>query len=63
MLSCREATRLVARSMEQRLTWKERLALRFHLMMCDVCRRYRDQLIWLDRTLAISFRDKGREIN
>jgi len=61
MLSCREATRLIARSMEQCLTWRERLALRYHLRMCDLCRRYRDQLIWLDQALALSFREKESE--
>ena len=51
MLSCREATRLIARSMEAPLTLAERIALAFHLVMCRFCRRYRKQLQWLDHAI------------
>lgn len=51
MLSCREATRLIARSMEAPLTPTQRIALAFHLVMCRFCRQYRKQLQWLDRAI------------
>lgn len=61
MINCREAARLISRSMDQPLTWREKLALRFHWMMCDWCRRYRAQLLWLDQALKISF--PGQPVN
>jgi len=34
MLSCKEATRLVSESLGRELPVRQRLSLRFHLMMC-----------------------------
>jgi len=47
MLSCKEATRLVSESLDRELPVRQRLSLRFHLMMCYLCRRYRKQLHFL----------------
>jgi hypothetical protein len=44
MLNCREATRLISQSMDARLPWHRRLAMRIHLLYCVWCRRYADQL-------------------
>lgn len=40
MLNCRQVTRLVSQSMDARLLWHQRLAVRFHLLYCVWCRRY-----------------------
>lgn len=48
MLKCRENTILVTKSLDQRLTLVERVEMKMHLAMCDVCRRYAKQLHWLD---------------
>jgi hypothetical protein len=40
MLNCRQVTRLVSQSMDARLRWHQRLAVRFHLIYCVWCRRY-----------------------
>ncbi len=40
MLNCRQVTLLVSQSMDVRLTWCQRLAVRFHLLYCVWCRRY-----------------------
>jgi len=40
MLNCRQVTRLVSQSMNARLPWHQRLAVRFHLLYCVWCRRY-----------------------
>lgn len=44
MLSCKQASQLISQSLDRRLTWGERFALRFHLMICDVCKRFKLQL-------------------
>jgi hypothetical protein len=36
--------RLVSESLDRPLTFRERLAVRFHIMMCGACTRYRRQL-------------------
>lgn len=44
MLSCKEASRLISQSLDRRLTGWERFGLRLHLMICDVCSRFRNQV-------------------
>jgi hypothetical protein len=47
MLNCRQVTRLVSQSMEVRLPWYQRVAVRFHLLYCVWCRRYASQIQFL----------------
>jgi hypothetical protein len=47
MLNCRQVTRLVSQSMDARLPWHKRLAVRIHLLYCVWCRRYAAQLQFL----------------
>ena len=47
MLNCRQVTRLVSKSMDDRLPWHQRLAIRFHLLYCVWCRRYAAQIQFL----------------
>ena len=49
MLNCRHITRLISQSMDARLPWPRRLAIRLHLLYCLGCRRYRTQLQFLRR--------------
>lgn len=58
MLDCRHATLLVSQSMERRLTLRQRLALRLHLMMCDACTQFRKQV----RLLRIAVAQWGRKV-
>ena len=37
MFSCKEAARLSSEAMERKLSFWERLSLRFHLAMCRLC--------------------------
>jgi len=52
MLSCKEATRLISASMERKLTLRQRLAVRAHLLMCRFCSRYRRQLHFIEKALS-----------
>jgi hypothetical protein len=39
-LSCKEASRLISQSMDQKLTLTQRAALRVHLSACQACSRF-----------------------
>jgi anti-sigma factor ChrR (cupin superfamily) len=47
MTNCRDMSTWVSRSMDLRLSWGQRLAVRMHLMMCRHCRRLYEQLLSL----------------
>ena len=44
MLTCKEVSELVSRSMEQRLPLGTRLAMRLHMLMCRSCAAYEHQV-------------------
>ncbi len=47
MLSCKETSLLVSESLDRRLSWRERVALRMHLVVCDACRTFANQMAFL----------------
>ena len=49
MKSCSRAAELVSLSLETPLNWRQRLALRFHLSLCGLCRRFHHQIQLLQR--------------
>ena len=44
MPTCREATELASRAMDEQLPLSNRMALRFHLAICKNCARFNQQL-------------------
>lgn len=48
MLSCKETTRLISESFERRLSLRERLGVRMHLLVCRFCLRYRRQVQFIE---------------
>lgn len=44
MLSCKEASALMSKSQDRRLSLKEKVGLRFHLLLCAGCRQFERQL-------------------
>jgi hypothetical protein len=40
MIPCKRAAELISLSLETPLTWRQRLALSFHLAFCSMCRRF-----------------------
>ena len=40
MLTCKEASYLASKKLDEKLTWRESLGFRLHIMVCDLCRRY-----------------------
>jgi Putative zinc-finger len=47
MLTCKETALLVSQSYDRRLSWRERLGVRLHLVFCDACTHFRRQLDFL----------------
>ena len=52
MLICKGASQLISQSIDRALTRRERLALRFHLLICDVCKRFRKQLVIISAAVS-----------
>ena len=50
-LTCREATRLSANAMDRSLTFRERVKLFMHGLLCGYCRNYMRQLRFLRKQL------------
>ena len=44
MLTCKETTQLISKSLDRQLTWRERFAVRVHLITCQYCKRFLKQL-------------------
>lgn len=44
MMNCDQTTRLASDSLERRLSFGERLALRIHVTMCSGCRNFMRQM-------------------
>lgn len=44
MLTCKQASQLVSNALDRPLTWSERLQLKLHLLICNACRRFNQQL-------------------
>ena len=43
MMNCREATELMSRARDEKLTLGQRIGLRLHTLICAGCRRTREQ--------------------
>ena len=44
MLSCKEITELVSKSLDTKVPFMKRMELKMHLMMCRLCNRYAKQI-------------------
>ena len=58
MLSCKEVSKLVSEGLDRDMTFRERMGVRLHLMMCRGCSRFLKQIRFL-RKLAHSFRESA----
>jgi hypothetical protein len=52
MLTCKQASQLISQSLDHPLSLSNRIQLRFHLLICDACNRFRKQL----KRLSIAMR-------
>ncbi|MGA6994579.1 MAG: hypothetical protein WBX50_11860 [Candidatus Deferrimicrobiaceae bacterium] len=51
MLSCKDVTQLISRSMDTSLPVGKRIGVRIHLLMCRFCARYEKQLLLIRETV------------
>jgi hypothetical protein len=64
MMNCKQATELMSQQMERPLTFRERMSLRFHTMMCSGCSNFDDHmhdLRHITRVYAKGRDETGRE--
>ena len=46
-LTCKETSLLVSQSLDRKLPWGERVAVRLHLLVCETCKRFKRQIEFL----------------
>ncbi len=51
-LSCLKATGLIEKKLHFSLSFKEKLQLKVHKMMCDACTNYEKQNILIEKSIA-----------
>ena len=50
-MKCKEAHRFLCEAQDHSLSWPRRLALRWHLCICDQCTRFKQQLGFLRKAM------------
>lgn len=53
MMNCKQSTHLMSEELDRPLRWHERMALRFHLWMCDGCSNFRKQMRFIRNACRI----------
>lgn len=53
MIACDEAGYLISKSHDTKLTFREKINLRIHLLSCHICRKYETQIRQLSRIVHI----------
>lgn len=59
MLNCKETTKLVSLGCEQKLSFKQKLQLKIHLMMCAKCRGFAQNTKSIDLMMKKFCRDEA----
>ena len=59
MMSCKRATELLSRQMDEKLSFRERFALRCHVAICKGCQQFEKQLVVL-RGMSSRYMDYER---
>jgi predicted anti-sigma-YlaC factor YlaD len=62
MLTCKEISKLVSQSLDHKLPLRQRMGMRFHLMMCSMCRTYKTQALLLRKALRTFGRDNAEKL-
>lgn len=51
MISCKKASELLDKKSVLKLSVREKIALKLHLIICEACKRYKKQTRFLDKML------------
>ena len=52
MRTCRDVTQLVLQGLDRELAWRERLGVRFHMLICQACPRFQRQMVFMRRSMG-----------
>lgn len=58
MLKCKQASQLASRALDEKLSMREHFALKFHLLICEYCSRFSQQL----KALNVAINNIGTNI-
>lgn len=61
MLNCREVSKQASPYVDGELPWRERMAVKMHLLMCHHCRRFMRQWSGLIRAIPFMHRQASPE--
>jgi hypothetical protein len=50
-LECRDVAKFITHSVDAPLSLRQRLLMKWHLMLCDYCRRFQRQIVWIHKVL------------
>ena len=59
LFRCDDIAGLISRSMDETLSWRMRIGIRLHLIVCRWCTQYKKQLDLIHRALLIIGSDIG----
>jgi hypothetical protein len=56
LLNCKQASQIISQSLDNPLSWPDRMKLKFHLFICNACTRFNQQIRLIkDAVLRIKF--------
>ncbi len=61
MLTCKDVATAIGRDEWRAASWRRRLALRLHLLMCSHCRRYAAQIRAIGTAARSLFRERAED--
>lgn len=44
LLNCKQASQIISQSLDNPLSWPDRMKLKFHLFICNACTRFNQQI-------------------
>ena len=64
MLTCKQASQLLSQSLDRPLKGGERFRLRFHLLLCKLCKRFGQQIVGLRNAIRqqVKLTEQNEEI-
>jgi len=62
-LSCLKASELIEKKFHFKLSFRERLQLKMHKMMCSACTMYEKQSTILEKSIEIQYKNLGKELD
>ena len=61
LLSCLKASELIEKKIHFGLSFKEKIQLSLHKTMCDACRNYEKQSLFIEKSIESSIKTKKIE--